>query len=114
MVGNIFPTLNNEKKEADSGNDGKKILQGDGGKGMKATGMVRKMDPLGRVVLPSELRQVLDIKNGDALEIFIDGDKILFQKYEPGCIFCGEAQNISTFQKKLICRACLATIKTST
>jgi AbrB family transcriptional regulator, transcriptional pleiotropic regulator of transition state genes len=81
---------------------------------MKATGMVRKMDPLGRVVLPKELRKSLNIQTDNALEIFIDGDKLVFRKYTPGYIFCGETHHFSTFQGKRICPQCRDAIKQST
>lgn len=58
---------------------------------MKATGIVRKVDNLGRVVLPKELRKTLALKEGDPLEIFTDGEAIILKSYKPGCIFCGEA-----------------------
>lgn len=58
---------------------------------MKATGIVRKVDELGRVVLPIELRRNLDIKEKDALEIYVDEDKIILKKYEPACIFCNQS-----------------------
>ena len=56
---------------------------------MKATGIVRPVDPLGRVVIPVELRRSLNIKTDDALEVYVDGDYIMLKKYEPACIFCG-------------------------
>jgi transcriptional pleiotropic regulator of transition state genes len=73
---------------------------------MKATGIVRKLDPLGRVVLPIELRRTMDINTDDPLEIFVDEDKIILKKYEPSCIFCNEAKNVSMYKDKLICSDC--------
>lgn len=55
---------------------------------MKATGIVRKVDELGRIVLPIELRRTLDIEIKDPIEIFVDDEYILLKKYEPACIFC--------------------------
>ena len=55
---------------------------------MKSTGIVRKVDELGRIVIPIELRRTLDIDIKDALEIYVDGDQIILKKYEPACIFC--------------------------
>ena len=55
---------------------------------MKATGIVRKVDSLGRIVLPIELRRTLGIGELDPLEIFVDGEKIILRKYEPACTFC--------------------------
>ena len=74
---------------------------------MKATGIVRKLDPLGRVVLPIELRRTMDINTDDPLEIFVDEDMIILKKYEPSCIFCNEAKNVSMYKDKLICSDCL-------
>jgi len=74
---------------------------------MKSTGVVRKVDRLGRVVIPIELRRNLDIEEKDALEIFIEGENIILKKYAPACIFCGQAKNVVSFKGKNICPACL-------
>jgi len=74
---------------------------------MKATGIVRKIDELGRIVLPIELRRSLDISEKDALEIYVDGNSIILKKYEPSCVFCGNAKDIVKFKEKNICPACL-------
>lgn len=74
---------------------------------MKSTGIVRKVDELGRVVIPIELRRTLDIEEKDSLEIYVDGDKIIFRKYEPACIFCGDASYVENFKGKNICRNCM-------
>lgn len=78
---------------------------------MKSTGMVRKVDELGRIVLPIEIRKMLDINEKDAVEIFTDGDRIVLQKYQPACIFCGDAADVVYFSGKRICRACLEKVK---
>ena len=78
---------------------------------MKSTGMVRKVDELGRIVLPAEIRQSMDINVRDALEIFTDEGRIILQKYQPSCIFCSNADNVVYFNDKRICRACLERIK---
>ncbi|NPV71109.1 MAG: AbrB/MazE/SpoVT family DNA-binding domain-containing protein [Firmicutes bacterium] len=75
---------------------------------MKSTGIVRKVDELGRVVIPIELRRTLDIEEKDSLEIYVDGDKIILRKYEPACVFCGNAQNVEHFKGKNVCKGCLA------
>lgn len=75
---------------------------------MKSTGIVRKVDELGRIVLPIELRRTLDIEVKDALEIYVDGAQIILKKYEPACIFCSNAKDITNFKGKNICRECLA------
>jgi transcriptional pleiotropic regulator of transition state genes len=74
---------------------------------MKAVGIVRKVDQLGRVVLPKELRRALDIKNEDSMEIFVDGENVVLKKFEPLCVFCGHSQNITVFKEKNICSDCM-------
>lgn len=74
---------------------------------MKSTGIVRKVDELGRVVIPVELRRTLGIGEKDALEIFVDADKIMLKKYEPACIFCGNADQVIHFKGKIVCMDCL-------
>jgi transcriptional pleiotropic regulator of transition state genes len=78
---------------------------------MKATGIVRKVDELGRVVLPVELRKTFDIKKEDPLEIYVDGDSIILKKYEPACIFCGDAKNVRRIHEKVVCSNCLDEMK---
>lgn len=70
---------------------------------MKSTGIVRKVDELGRIVIPIELRRTFGIEIKDALEIYVDGERIILKKYEPDCIFCGNAEDISNYQGKNIC-----------
>lgn len=74
---------------------------------MKSTGIVRKVDELGRVVLPIELRRTLDIEEKDVLEIYVDGATVILKKYVPACIFCDNADNIKVFKGKNICSNCL-------
>ena len=74
---------------------------------MKSTGIVRKVDELGRIVLPSELRKVLNINIKDPLEIYVSGDSIILKKYIPACIFCDSADNVKKFKGKNICKDCL-------
>ena len=78
---------------------------------MKSTGIVRKVDELGRVVLPIELRRNLDIAEKDALEIYVDGNTILLKKYEPACIFCGDARDVENYKGKNICSVCRTELK---
>ena len=68
---------------------------------MKSTGIVRKLDELGRVVLP------MDLNIHDTVEIFVEDDKIILKKYHPACIFCGDARDVTTFKGKLVCVNCL-------
>ena len=77
---------------------------------MKATGIVRKVDELGRVVIPIELRRSLGIDIKDGLEIFVDGEKIILRKYEPACIFCLSAEDIINYEGKMICASCAQAI----
>ncbi|NFM72480.1 AbrB/MazE/SpoVT family DNA-binding domain-containing protein [Clostridium botulinum] len=74
---------------------------------MKSTGVVRKMDQLGRIVIPMELRRTLNLDEGDGLEIYTEGEQIILKKYEPCCIFCGEAKEVINFKGKNICKICL-------
>ena len=79
---------------------------------MRATGIVRKIDELGRIVLPKETRKILDIEEKDALEIYVgDGGEIILKKYEPACLFCGEAKDVILHESKHICKDCIERIK---
>lgn len=78
---------------------------------MKATGIVRKVDELGRIVLPIELRRTLDINIKDPVEIYVDGDFIMLKKYEPACVFCGSAKDVIEINSKNVCAKCLNEIK---
>ncbi len=83
------------------------VLRGENLLIMKSTGIVRKVDELGRIVIPIELRRTLDINIKDSLEIYVDGNFVLLKKYEPACIFCGNAKDITSFKGKNICPECL-------
>lgn len=74
---------------------------------MKATGIVRKVDELGRVVIPIELRNKFDIKVKDPIEIFVDSNSIVLRKYEPNCIFCGNSKDLVSYNEKLVCKKCI-------
>jgi len=74
---------------------------------MKSTGIVRRVDELGRIVLPIELRRTLDIAVKDALEIYVDEGTVILKKYEPSCIFCGDSVDVISFKGKNICPKCL-------
>lgn len=73
---------------------------------MKSTGIVRRMDELGRVVIPIEIRNKFDIKVKDPVEIFVDGSNIVLRKYEPNCVFCGSTKNLVEYNDKLVCNKC--------
>ena len=74
---------------------------------MKSTGIVRKVDELGRIVLPIELRRTLGIEEKDRIEIFVDGESIILRKYQPSCIFCDNAKDIINYKGKNICPDCI-------
>ncbi len=78
---------------------------------MKSTGIVRKVDELGRVVLPIELRRTLDIAVKDSLEIYVDEGAIILKKYEPACIFCGDARDVVNYKGKNICAKCMRELR---
>lgn len=82
-----------------------------GVKTMKSTGMVRPVDELGRIVLPKEIRKNLNINPRDSIEIFTDEHRIVLQKYEPACIFCGNADKVVYYEGKRICTECIDKIK---
>ena len=74
---------------------------------MKSTGIVRKVDELGRIVLPIEIRRTLDIAERDEIEIFMENDRIILQKFEPACIFCGSAKSLVQYRRKNVCQDCV-------
>jgi transcriptional pleiotropic regulator of transition state genes len=79
---------------------------------MKSTGIVRKIDDLGRIVVPMEIRKTFGIENGDPLEIFVDGDQVILKQYSPGCVFCGAVEDSMTKCKgKPICKQCYLLLK---
>ncbi len=79
---------------------------------MKATGIVRKVDELGRIVLPKTLREIMHISEKDPLEIFTDDNRIILQKYQPACVFCDKADDVIEFKdNKRICRDCINKLK---
>ena len=74
---------------------------------MKSIGIVRKIDAVGRIVLPIELRKTMNITDDSSLEIFVDDDKIVLKKYQPACIFCNEDDNVVLYKGKNICTNCI-------
>ena len=78
---------------------------------MKSTGIVRKVDELGRIVLPIELRRTLDIAEKDSLEIYMDGPAIILKKYQPACVFCDDTKDVVLFHGKNVCSKCLRELK---
>ena len=77
---------------------------------MKSTGIIRKVDELGRIVLPIELRRTLDIAERDELEIYMENDRIVLQKFEPSCVFCASSAGLVSYRGKNICRDCVRSI----
>ena len=78
---------------------------------MKATGIVRNVDELGRIVIPKEMRKKMYISSNDPVEIFVEDDRIILTKYQHTCTFCGSNLGISDFKGKRICADCLRQIK---
>lgn len=81
---------------------------------LKSTGMVRKVDELGRIVIPKEIRNILNIDRKDPLEIFTSGDAIVLRKYEPFCTFCGSSENVVTLYDKNVCAECVSKLSALT
>lgn len=73
---------------------------------MKSTGIIRRVDELGRVVIPIEIRNKFDIVEKDQIEIYVDGSSIILKKFEPNCIFCGSTKNLVEYKEKLVCSKC--------
>jgi len=77
---------------------------------VKATGIVRRIDALGRIVLPKELRTSMNIHSGDFLEMFVKENDIIFRKHKMTCIGCGSQNDLEEFDEQLICRKCAGKI----
>lgn len=78
---------------------------------MKRTGIVRKIDELGRIVLPKELRRTMEINIKDPMEIYTDNEYIIVKKYTPNCTFCGSSESVGEFKEKCVCAECMAELK---
>ena len=78
---------------------------------MKAPGVIRQMDELGRIVLPIELRRVLDIDKKEMVEIFVEDNSIILKKYDPNCLFCGSFRDLVPYKDKMICARCVEDLK---
>ena len=78
---------------------------------MKATGIVRRVDDLGRIVIPKELRTSLEMTEGSPIEMFIEGDKLILSRVYKGCYLCGANAEVKDFNGKFICAACIEKIK---
>ncbi len=78
---------------------------------MKSPCLIRKMDDLGRIVIPSQLRKGMDLQPGDTLELYMEEDRLVLQRFSPACVFCGGIRELMTYQGKNICARCVHTIK---
>ena len=77
---------------------------------IKSTGIVRKVDELGRIVIPIELREKFDIAERDPIEIFVEGSSIVLRKFNPNCIFCGSSKDLVEYKSRLVCKKCASSI----
>ena len=71
---------------------------------MKATGIVRKVDELGRIVLPSELRKTMHVAVGDSFELFTNENTVVLKKYEPGCVLTGTMEDLVEYNGRKVSR----------
>lgn len=78
---------------------------------MKSTGIVRNVDELGRIVIPKEMRTKMDISSSDPIEIYVEGNRIILEKYEQNCMFCQNSTDLFAFKGKKICADCLKELK---
>jgi len=78
---------------------------------MRSTGMTRKIDDLGRLSIPIELRRTMEMGEHQALEIFTDNGSIVLRKYTPGCVFCGNVEDTVHFKELLMCKDCIKEVK---
>lgn len=77
---------------------------------MKSTGIVRKVDELGRIVLPIEMRRTLDIAEKDTLEVYVEGDSIILRKYQDACVFCDSVRGLINYKGRCVCPDCIAAL----
>lgn len=77
----------------------------------RSTGIIRKIDELGRIVVPMSIRQTLDLNERDPVEVFVEGERIILQKQQCTCVFCGGAEDLTLFAGKNICASCLNELK---
>lgn len=80
---------------------------------MKSTGIMRRVDGLGRIVLPIEMRRALGLSTSDELEIYTEQDRIILKKYQRGCVFCSNSENLVDYKDKTVCTDCLADLRGS-
>lgn len=77
---------------------------------MKSTGIVRKVDDLGRIVLPIEMRRTLDIAEKDTLEVYVEGESIILRKYQDACVFCDSVRDLVNYKGRCVCPECIAAL----
>ncbi|MBT9142691.1 MAG: Transition state regulatory protein AbrB [Dehalococcoidia bacterium] len=80
---------------------------------LKSTGIVRRADTFGRVVIPIELRKTLGIAVKDSLEFFVENERIILKKYEPGCLFCGNTNHVKRHNGRTVCQECIDKLATA-
>lgn len=78
---------------------------------MKDTGVVRKIDPLGRLVIPIEVRRELGLNENEPVEMYVENKRVIIEKYNPSCLICGETENVKKINEKSICDSCINKIK---
>ena len=78
---------------------------------MKTPGMIRKMDELGRIVIPQGIRKALEMQSGDSVELCMEGDRLVIRKYTSTCVFCGSREQLLRFEEKHICQDCLQALR---
>jgi transcriptional pleiotropic regulator of transition state genes len=74
---------------------------------MNSIGMTRRIDALGRIVVPAELRRILEIRVGDLLDIRVEEGHVVLAKVEQACVFCGSTESLRPHHEKLVCGACV-------
>lgn len=78
---------------------------------MHDTGIVRRVDDLGRIVIPMELRRTLGINVKDPMAIYVEGDRIILEKHRDVCVICGDTAGVSEFKGRPVCAACVEEIR---
>lgn len=78
---------------------------------VKSTGIVRRVDEMGRIILPAELRERYHIRRGDSLEIMFDDASVILRKYQPFCIFCDGDDGLVRFRGRSVCRRCISEVQ---
>lgn len=78
---------------------------------MKPTGFVKRIDEMGRIVIPKNVRQTINVTTGDSLQFFIDGDGIVMKKFSSACEFCGSDNDLTELKGKYICAECVSHLK---